>query len=132
MLVVTLAVAIASLALPAVKEFSRAYRLRVAAGELMMTLEMARSQAVEQNRSVQVIVDATTGTWGVDANFDGQITGSETHSAPPGVTLSTTETITFTSRGELPLGASVDPISLSNGETIKRVNVSPRGRVALE
>lgn len=132
MLVVAVTVLVATLALPSIREISRAYRLRIAADEIMMTLESGRAQAVERNGNTQVIFDGATGTWGVDSDFNHLIEGKEQHSAPAGITLSSTVTVTFSSRGELPIGETVARIVVTNGAATKTVAVSPRGRVTLE
>jgi Tfp pilus assembly protein FimT len=152
MAIVFLIIAIVlAFAIPVVANSIRAYNLRSAAERLAERLAGGRSLAMAKNKNVTVSLIAATGQYGYDFAPVGAPDGTPDSSDPEdlsqsyyvetlpsgiSITSSTGATnltngkgITYTSRGELPIGASQADIVLSNGRGTVTVSISLRGQV---
>lgn len=152
MAIVFLIIAIVlAFAIPVVANSIRAYNLRSAAERLAERLAGGRSLAMAKNKNMTVSLVAATGQYGYDFAPVGAPDGTPDSSdpddlsqsyyvetLPSGISItSSTGTInltngkgiTYTSRGELPIGASQADIVLSNGRGTVTVSISLRGQV---
>jgi prepilin-type N-terminal cleavage/methylation domain-containing protein len=150
--IVTLIIAIViALAIPVVANSIRAYNLRSAAERVAERLAGGRALAMAKNRSITISFDLSHNQYGYDFTPLGAPDGSpdtsdpddptQTYYAetlPSGITITSTtgavsltngKGVTYTSRGELPIGASQADIALSNSRSAMTVSVNLRGQV---
>jgi Tfp pilus assembly protein FimT len=154
MVCIIVAIVIA-ISLPAAARSIRAYNLRTAAERVAERLAGARALAMAKNKNVTASFQTNdTGNvtqYGYDFSPVGAPDGipdtsdpddpSQSYyaeSAPSGITMSVAaggktltngKGITYSSRGELPIGASQADITLSNSEMTTTVSVNLRGQV---
>src|ERR1044072_6580919 len=152
MAIVFLIIAIVlAFAIPVVANSIRAYNLRSAAERLAERVSGGRALAVAKNKNLTISFVAATAQYGYDFAPVGAPDGIPDSSDPEdlsqsyyvetlpsgiSITSSTGATnltngkgITYTSRGELPIGASQADIVLSNGRGTVTVSISLRGQV---
>jgi Tfp pilus assembly protein FimT len=154
-IVVMVIAVIIAIALPAIANSVRSYNLRSAAARIADRMGGARALAMAKNKNVTVAF-ATDGSahvtqYGYDFtpvdNPDGTPDTSDPADplqsyyieTPPsgitvtfsagGTTLTNGKGVTYTSRGELPIGASQADILLSNSTGTLTVSVNLRGQV---
>jgi Tfp pilus assembly protein FimT len=134
---------IASVALPNVVAASRSYRLQIATRALAQQLNTCRQKAVTANQPVSIQVTATESR--IDTNRNGvfgDAGGSGLPADEPAVPFgnetaylsgtSLPATVTFTSRGELPLGAGARTLTVRFGSTAQRtISIDTRGAVTV-
>jgi type II secretory pathway pseudopilin PulG len=141
---------ILAFALPNINNAIKAYRLRNAADHLAERASAVRALAMAKNKNVTFSFNNSTGQYGFDFDADGApdtidpdeqaagvpLTSYFYESLPEGVTATFPGNapikVTFNSRGELPIGASEQLITLQNsGKTVK-VRVNLRGKISVE
>ena len=137
--------------IPVVANSIRAYNLRNAAERLAERLAGGRALAMAKNKNVTVSVDTSTGQYGYDFSPAGAPDGTPDTSDPDdpaqsyyietlpsgisgsvaagGVTLAHGKGIIYTSRGELPIGATQVDIVLTSASKTTTVSVNLRGQV---
>ena len=137
--------------IPAVANSIRAYNLRNAAERLAERLASGRALAMSKNKNVTVSLDTSTGVYGYDFLPAGAPDGTADTRDPDdpsqsyyvealpsgmgasfasgGVTLAHGKGITYTSRGELPIGATQADIVLTSASKTVTVSVNLRGQV---
>jgi len=140
--------------IPVVANSIRAYNLRNAAERLAERLAAGRALAMAKNKNTWLAVQTSNGKYGHDFGpFDvnGQPDGTPDSSDPSdptqsyyvetlpsgisasfssgGVALTNGKGIVYTSRGELPIGASQVDIVLTSGSRTTTVSVNLRGQV---
>jgi len=138
-------------AIPVVANSIRAYNLRNAAERLAERLAGGRALAMAKNKNVTISVDTSTGQYGYDFSPAGAPDGTPDTSDPEdpsqsynietlpggisgsvaagGITLTHGKGITYTSRGELPIGATQVDIVLTSSSKTTTVSVNLRGQV---
>lgn len=131
--------------LPAVATSIRAYNLRSTANRLAEKLSAARSLAMTKNESVSFSIKKASGEFGFDFNADG--TPDTTDPDDPGATYNVDSLpssislesdalfipVKFNSRGELPIGTTVEPaITIENRGRKAIVRVNLRGKIWVE
>jgi len=154
-IVIMIIAVVVAISLPAIANSIRSYNLRSAAVRIAERISGARALAMAKNRNFTV--SFTTGgggnvtQYGYDFTPAGAPDGTPdtvdpddplqsyyTETPPSGITVSfvaggTTLTngkgITYTSRGELPIGDAQSDIRLSNSSGIMTVSVNLRGQV---
>ena len=128
----------------------KAYRLKNAADHMAERASAVRALAMAKNKNVTFSFNNTTTQFGFDFDADGTpdtidpdeqaagvpLTGYFYESLPEGVTATFPDNapikVTFNSRGELPIGAAEQLITLQNsGKTVK-VRVNLRGKISVE
>ena len=152
MAVVFLIIAILlAFAIPVVANSIRSYNLRSAAARVAERLAGGRALAMAKNKNITISFNVGTGVYGYDfapvGAPDGTPDSSDpedttqsyyTESLPSGIRITSStgmvdltngKGITYTSRGELPIGASQADITITNGRTTVVVSVSLRGQV---
>jgi competence protein ComGC len=146
---------VVAIALPAVAKTIKAYNLRSAAERVAERLAGARALAMAKNKNVtasfQTSADGKVTKYGYDFSPAGAPDGIPDSSdpddptqsyyveSPPsgitmsfaagGRTLTNGKGVTYTSRGELPIGDSQADITLSNSQMTMTVSVNLRGQV---
>jgi len=137
--------------IPAVGNSIRAYTLRNAAERLAERLAAGRALAMSKNRNVTMSFAASTRQYGYDFSPVGAPDGTPDSSDPSdpsqsyyvetlpsgvsgsvssgGVSLTNGKGIVYTSRGELPIGATQVDIVLTSGSKTATVSVNLRGQV---
>jgi Tfp pilus assembly protein FimT len=138
-------------AIPVVANSIRAYNLRNAAERLAERLAGGRALAMAKNKNVTISVVTSTGQYGYDFSPAGAPDGTPDTSDPEdlsqsynvetlpsgisgsfaagGITLTHGKGITYTSRGELPIGATQVDIVLTSASKTTTVSVNLRGQV---
>jgi len=152
MAVVFLVIAIVlAFAIPVVANSIRSYNLRSAAERLAERLAGGRALAMAKNKNVTISFIAATGQYGYDFAPVGAPDGTPdntdpedptqsyyTENLPSGIRITSStgaidltngKGVTYTSRGELPIGASQADIAITNGRSTMTVSVSLRGQV---
>jgi type II secretory pathway pseudopilin PulG len=142
-------------ALPVVGNTIRAYNLRSAAQHIAERLAGGRALAMSKNRNI--VISFNTGVGGSvirygydftpvgapdgvpDSSDPDDVTQSYYVESPPsgitvmvaagGTSLTSGKGVTYTSRGELPIGASQVDITLTSGSKTSTVSVNLRGQV---
>lgn len=154
-IVIMIIAIVSAIALPAVAKSIRSYNLRSAAERIAERLIGARSLAMAKNKSITASF-ATNGSGNVtqygydfspvgapdgtpDTSDPDDTTQSYYVETPPigitatfsagGTTLANGKGVTYSSRGELPIGASQADIALSNSSGTLTVSVNLRGQV---
>ena len=134
---------IASIALPNVIAATRSYRLQIATQALVQQLNLCRQKAVAANQQVSIQITATQTR--IDTNRNGifgDSGGSGVAADEPAVTFGTEAaylaspappaTVTFTSRGEMPIGAGARSFTVRYGNQRQRtISIDTRGAVML-
>jgi Tfp pilus assembly protein FimT len=142
---------VAAFALPAVARSIRAYNLRSAAQHVAERLAGGRALAMSKNKSVTVSFRSSDASYGYDFSPVGAPDGIPDASDPDdttqsyyvdvmpsgmsfafvagGTVLANGMGITYTSRGELPIGATQTDILVSNSSGSMTVSVNLRGEV---
>jgi type II secretory pathway pseudopilin PulG len=137
--------------IPVVANSIRAYNLRNAAERLAERLAGGRALAMSKNKNVTMSFNTSARQYGYDFSPVGAPDGTPDSSDPAdpsqtyyvetlpsgisatfaagGVTLTNGKGITYTSRGELPIGATQVDIVLTSGSTTTTVSVNLRGQV---
>ena len=137
--------------IPVVANSIRAYNLRNAAERLSERLAAGRALAMAKNRTVTMSFNTSTREYGYDFSPVGAPDGTPDSSDPAdpsqsyyvetlasgisasftsgGVTLTNGKGIVYTSRGELPIGATQVDIVLTSGSRTSTVSVNLRGQV---
>lgn len=154
-IVIMIIAVVTAIALPAVGKSIKAYNLRSAAERIAERLTGARTLAMAKNKNVTVSFATGGGGnvtgYGYDFSPVGAPDGTPDTSDPDdttqtyyletpptgitvtfsagGTTLANGKGVTYTSRGELPIGASQADIRLSNSSGILTVSVNLRGQV---
>ena len=154
-IVVMIIAIVVAISLPAVANSIRSYNLRSAAERIGERLAGARMLAMAKNKNVTVAFATGGGgnvtRYGYDFSPAGAPDGAPDSSDPDdpaqsyyvemppsgitvsfaagGATLANGKGVTYTSRGELPIGASQADIRLSNSSSILTVSVNLRGQV---
>jgi len=136
---------VTAIALPAVSGAIRAYNLRSAANHLAERISAVRALAMAKNRNLMFSFNNATGRYGFDFDGDGAPDTSDPDdlqqsyywgSLPDGVTTTfpggTPITITFNSRGELPIGAVAQNLVLQSSGRTATVSVNLRGRISVQ
>ena len=138
-------------AIPVVANSIRAYNLRSAAERIAERVAGARALAMAKNKNVAISFNLSTRQYGFDFTPVGALYGTPDTSdpddptqsyyvetLPSGITITSTngtealangKAITYTSRGELPIGASQADLVLSNSRSTVTVSVNLRGQV---
>jgi len=136
--------------IPVVANSIRAYNLRNAAERLSERLAAGRALAMAKNRNVTMSFNTSTRQYGYDFTPVGAPDGTPDSSDPTdptqsyyvetladgisvsftsgGVTLTNGKGIVYTSRGELPIGATQVDILLTSGSRTTTVSVNLRGQ----
>jgi Tfp pilus assembly protein FimT len=154
-IVVMIIAVVIAMALPAVANSIRSYNLRSAAARVAERLAGARALAMAKNKNVTVAF-TTDGSgnvtqYGFDFTPAGAPDGTPDSidpddpmqsyyvETPPsgitatfvtgGTTLTNGKGIAYTSRGELPIGASLADIRLTNSSGLLTVSINLRGQV---
>jgi Tfp pilus assembly protein FimT len=122
-IVVMIIAVVTAIALPAVGNSIRSYNLRSAATRIAERLAGARTLAMAKNKNVTAAF--ATGGGGNVTPPSGIIVSF----SAGGTTLANGKGVTYTSRGELPIGASQADIRLSNSSSILTVSINLRGQV---
>ena len=143
--VVMICAVVTAIALPAVASSIKSYNLRSAASHLAERISAVRALAMAKNKAVNFTFDNVSGHYGFD--FDGDHVPDTTDPDPPpgyynwgvlpdGITCVFPDgnpiTIVFNSRGELPIGAVAQTITLQSSGRTATVNVNLRGRVSIQ
>lgn len=137
---------VTAIALPTVSGAIRAYNLRSAANHLAERISAVRALAMAKNKNVMFSFNNNTGRYGFDFNADGapdtndpddpQQGGYYWGTLPDGVTTTfpggNPITITFNSRGELPIGAVAQNLVLQSSGKSTTVNINLRGRISVQ
>lgn len=146
MIVGVIIAVVTAIALPAVSGAIRAYNLRSAADHLAERISAVRALAMAKNRNLMFSFNNGTGRYGFDFNGDGAPDTSDPDdlipqggyywgTLPDGVTATFPNgnpiTITFNSRGELPIGAVVQNLVLQSSGRSATVSVNLRGRISV-
>ncbi len=147
MVVLIIAIVIA-FSLPVISNSLAAYNLRSAADHLAERIAAVRALAIAKNRNVTFSFNNASGLYGFDftgptgdgvpetTDPDDPATNYYTGSLPTGVTTTFPENqpmrITFSSRGELPIGDLARVITLQRGNRTITVRVNLRGKVSVE
>jgi type II secretory pathway pseudopilin PulG len=137
-------------ALPNINNSIKAYRLKNTADHMAERASAVRALAMAKNKNVTFSLNNSTNQYGFDFNNDGTpdtidpdeqaagvpLTSYFFETLPTGVTASYPSNapikVTFNSRGELPIGATEQLITLtSSGKTIK-VRINLRGKISVE
>jgi hypothetical protein len=140
----SIALVMASVALPAVGAAGRHYRLSIAAQAVAQQLNLCRQRAVASNQTTSVMFTSALAQF--DTNYNG-IFGDAGGSGLPAdegpsmfavadlsITAADNPVIrTFTARGELPLAVSPESqaITVSYGGLTRVVSIDPRGAVTV-
>lgn len=146
-MMVTLVIAIVTaFTLPAVAGAIRAYNLRSAADHIAERMSAVRALAMAKNRNVTFAFNNNTGRYGFDFDGDGIPDTSDPDdplqggfywgTLPDGVVATfpggNPITITFNSRGELPIGAVAQSVVLQSSGKSATVSVNLRGRISVQ
>jgi Tfp pilus assembly protein FimT len=140
--------AIFALALPAISRSISAYNLRSTADHMAQRLSAGRSLAMAKNRAIAVSINRETGLFGFDFSTpeaDGIPDTTDPNdpaveyyvgTVPDGMSISFDDdkaftTVTFNSRGELPIGEQQRSITLANSSAQAVVQVDLRGKVTV-
>lgn len=136
--------AVVAFALPAVSNSIRAYNLRSAANHVAERMSAVRALAMAKNRNVAFAFNAESGRYGFDFDEDGVpdvIDPDEPEinyyvgNLPSGIAAELEGdgplSVTFNSRGELPIGATEQDIALTNSNGIATVSVNLRGSITV-
>jgi type II secretory pathway pseudopilin PulG len=137
-------------ALPSISNSIRNYNLRSAAERIAERISGGRALAMNKNKAVTISFD-TTGQYGYDFYPVGAPDGTPdsvdpedptqsyyTETPPSGISITSItgaqdltngKGVTYTSRGELPIGAGQVDIVLSNGSSTTTVSINLRGQV---
>lgn len=137
-------------ALPNINNSIKAYRLRNTADHMAERAAAVRALAMAKNKNVTFSLNNTTTQYGFDFNADGTpdtidpdeqaaglpLTPYFFEALPSEVTASFPTnapiSVAFNSRGELPIGATEQVITLqSSGKTVK-VRINLRGKISVE
>jgi type II secretory pathway pseudopilin PulG len=152
MVVVFLIISIVlAFSIPVVANSIRAYNLRSASERMAERFAGGRALAMAKNKNVVVCFNAATRQYGYDFTPLGAPDGTPdssdpedptqsyyVESLPSGITITSStgavnlangKGVTYTARGELPIGASQADIVLSNGSSTLTVSISLRGQV---
>ena len=140
--IVLVAALVMAIALPTISSAVSAYNLKSAANHIAERLSAVRALALAKNKNVMFSFNNSTGRYGFDFNGDGAPDNIDTddpsasyywENLPSGIstTFPNNEpiTVTFSSRGELPIGTAEQNIVLSNGRKTITVSVNLRGRI---
>ena len=154
-IVILIIAIVTAISIPAVAKSIKAYNLRSAAERIAERLTGARTLAMAKNKNVTVSFATAVGgnvtRYGYDFSPVGAPDGTPDTSDPDdttqtyyvetpptgipvtfsagGTTLANGKGVTYTSRGELPIGASQADIMLSNTAGTMTVSVNLRGQV---
>jgi Tfp pilus assembly protein FimT len=154
-IVIMIMATVTAMALPAIANSIRSYNLRSAATHIAERLAGARTLAMAKNKNITVAFRTNDGgsvtVYGYDFSPTGAPDGlpdtsdpddtTQTYyiETPPsgmtvtfsagGTTLTNGKGVSYTSRGELPIGASQADIRLSNSSSFTTVSVNLRGQV---
>jgi Tfp pilus assembly protein FimT len=137
---------VTAIALPAVSGAIRAYNLRSAADHLAERISAVRALAMSKNRNLMFSFNNNTGRYGFDFDSDGAPDTTDPDdplqggyywgTLPNGVTTTFPNgnpiTITFNSRGELPIGAVAQNLVLQSSGRSATVSVNLRGRISVQ
>jgi type II secretory pathway pseudopilin PulG len=137
--------------LPAIANSIRSYNLRSAAERIAERIAAGRALAMNKNKKVTISFETATSVYGFDFSPVGAPDGTPdsvdpedptqsyfTETPPSGISISSItgaenltsgKGISYTSRGELPIGANQVDIVLSNGSSTTTVSVNLRGQV---
>lgn len=130
--------------LPAVATSIRAYNLRSAANHLAERLSSARSLAMTKNKNVTFSFNKATGLYGLDFTPTPDGIPDETDPDDPSIVYYTellsdsialaaehtgNVTITFNSRGELPIGSADQQLTIESDSKSASVHVNLRGKI---
>lgn len=143
--VVLLTVILLAFAIPNINTAIRGYKLRNSADHMAERLSAVRALAMAKNKSITFAFNNTSGRYGFDFNNDGtpdttdadeptiiynyEILPSDITGVFPG---NAPITLTFNSRGELPIGATEKFITLNNYTKSIIVHVNLRGKVSVQ
>ena len=143
--VVLLVALILAIALPTVATAVRAYNLKSAANHMAERLSAVRALALAKNRNVTFSFNNSTKNYGFDftgtegdgtpdtVDPDDPSASYYSETLPSGITATfpgnTPIKVTFSSRGELPIGSTEKAIVLSSGSKSVTVSVNLRGRI---
>lgn len=127
--------AIAAVAIPNALTATRAYTLQIAAQALEQQLNRCRQEAVRANQTVKIKISAHTSVVDVNRNTiftdDGlPTTLSDSATIVVDSPSTTAGVITFTSRGEVPIGDNPS-FTVKYGSMCRTVSVDPRGAVTV-
>lgn len=131
--VIAIILVIAAVALPNMVEAMRGYRLNIAAQALEQQLNRCRQEAVRQNQPVSIKVQAHISQ--IDLNHingyaDDQTDATISDDATVSSTNPADGVVTFTSRGEMLIGATPSFTVTYSG--LKRIiTIDPRGAVTV-
>jgi type II secretory pathway pseudopilin PulG len=145
-IVIMIAGIMIAVSLPAMSRSIEAYNVRSAADHLAQRLMAARTLAMTKNKQVSVSFNRASGLYGYDFIPVGAPDGMPDSSDPDDPTAnyyperlpngiwfvfpsSSNITVTFNSRGELPIGASDQAIRISSYRSSATVRVNLRGNV---
>jgi Tfp pilus assembly protein FimT len=144
-IVVLVTTILLTFAIPNINTAVRAYRLRNTADHMAERLSAVRALAMAKNRSMTFAFNNASGRYGFDFTNDGapdttdpdettiiysfEILPSDITANFPG---NAPITVTFNSRGELPIGAAEQLITLRNYSRSINVRVNLRGKISVE
>jgi type IV fimbrial biogenesis protein FimT len=131
MVVIAIAAVMIAIAVPSFQNYAASQRVRSAAADLTMALNFARSEAVKRNGEVSVSKLATQ--WNEGWSVKSGATTLKEYSAPDGVaiTASNTVTPTYNRDGRLGVSAVNFTVAASNGTTTSRcVKVATSGKAS--
>lgn len=152
MVIIGMVIAIViAFSLPAIANSIRSYNLRSAAERIAERISAGRALAMNKNKKLTISFETASSVYGFDFSPVGAPDGTPdsvdpedptqsyfTENPPSGIFISSItgaenltngKGISYTSRGELPIGASQVDILLSNGTSTTTVSVNLRGQV---
>jgi Tfp pilus assembly protein FimT len=145
MIVALIATILITIAIPNINSAIRAYKLRNTADHMAERLSAVRALAMAKNRSVTFAFNNATGRYGFDFTNDGAPDTTDPdestiiydfESLPSDITANFPGNapiiVIFNSRGELPIGATEQFITLNNYNRSLRVRVNLRGKISVE
>ena len=144
-MVVMIIIIILAIALPMINNALQAYTLRNAADHVAERISAVRALALAKNKNITFSFNNTTQNYGFDftgttgdgvpdvVDPDDPTINYNIESLPSGVNATFPGNapiqVTFTSRGELPIGAAIQDIVLRSGSRQMTVTVNLRGRI---
>ena len=133
-IIVMVILVLAAISVPNMVAASRSYKVTIAAEALSQQLNRCRQEAVRKNQLVPIQVTAHTTAidlddGGTDYTDDGTLV---TVASDATITLvsPTNGIVTFTSRGEMPIGSNPN-FTVSYGGRSRSVTIDPRGAVTI-
>ena len=146
--VVLLVALILAIALPTVSTAIRAYNLRSAANHMAARLSAVRALAIAKNRNVTFSFNNSTKLYGFDftgtegdgvpdtVDPDDPSASYYSETLPSGITATFPDNapikVTFSSRGELPIGGTEKNIVINSGSKSLTVSINLRGRIYVQ